>query len=111
MMRDIFRSAKNLTIRRGLTFAILTFIALGVITPVLAAQDEPRPDPAGIATGDKNNVVDAAGTPLVVAEPTDKNASDYADKKKADDHRPRIPLSCLTRLVMFAALCMPSAVA
>ena len=108
MMRDIFRSAKNLTIRRGLTFAILTFIALGVITPVLAAQDEPRPDPSGMVTKQRRR---RRRTPLVVAEPTDKNASDYADKKKADDHRPRIPLSCLTRLVMFAALCMPSAVA
>jgi len=51
MMRDIFRSAKNLTIRRGLTFAILTFIALGVITPVLAAQDGAQAGSVG--NGDK----------------------------------------------------------
>ena len=45
----------------------------------------PKPDPAGIATGDKSNVLDAAGNPFVVAEPTDKKAADYADKKKEYD--------------------------
>ena len=43
------------------------------------------PDPAGIATGDKTNVVDAGGNAFVVSEPTDKTAPDYAEKKKAFD--------------------------
>src|SRR5690242_3296229 len=43
------------------------------------------PDPAGIATGDKTNVVDAGGNAFVVSEPTDTTAPDYADKKKAFD--------------------------
>jgi hypothetical protein len=45
------------------------------------AQSAP-PDPAGIATGDKTNVADAAGNPFVVAEPTDKADPDYAAKRK-----------------------------
>ncbi len=45
----------------------------------------PKPDPSGIATGDKNTAVDAAGNPFVVAEPTDKTAPDYAANKKAFD--------------------------
>ena len=49
----------------------------------LAAQAQP--DPAGIATGDKTNVVDAAGNSFVVAEPTDTSDPDYAAKKKAFD--------------------------
>ncbi len=50
-----------------------------------AAPAGPQPDPAGIATGDKTNAVDAGGASFVAAEPTDTKASDYADKKKAFD--------------------------
>ena len=52
---------------------------------VSQAADEPQPDPAGIATGDKSNALDAAGNPFVVPEPTDKTDPDYAQKKKAFD--------------------------
>ena len=48
-------------------------------------QEEPKPDPAGIATGDKTTVVDAGGNAFVVAEPADKSAPNYADSKKASD--------------------------
>src|SRR5262249_16857235 len=44
------------------------------------ADDEPKPDPAGIATGDRNSAADPGGTAFVVAEPTDKSAADYAQK-------------------------------
>jgi Amt family ammonium transporter len=54
----------------------------------LCMADEPKPDPAGIATGDKTTAADAAGNPFVVAEPTDKNAPDYpAAKKNFDDYQ------------------------
>ena len=33
------------------------------------AADEPQPDPAGIATGDRTSVMDAGGNAFVVAEP------------------------------------------
>jgi len=77
MRRHTFRDASCLTV-----FAVAILVT--IFTSSLAAQ-EPKPDPAGIATGDKNNAVDAGGTPFVVAEPTDKAAPDYADKKKAFD--------------------------
>jgi hypothetical protein len=47
-----------------------------------AADDEPKPDPAGIATGDRTSVYDAGGTSFIVPEPTDKSAPDYGDKLK-----------------------------
>jgi hypothetical protein len=45
-------------------------------------QEAPKPDPAGLATGDRATAVDAGGNAFVVAEPTDKTAPDYAQKKK-----------------------------
>jgi Amt family ammonium transporter len=52
--------------------------------PQCLAQ-EPKPDPAGIVTGDKSAVVDAGGNSFVVSEPTDKTAPGYAAGKKAAD--------------------------
>src|SRR5713226_4240184 len=65
-------------------FAILLAVGLlaGLAIPCLA-EDGPKPDPSGTATGDKSAVVDAAGNPFVVPEPTDKTAPDYAAKMKA----------------------------
>src|SRR4029450_13965289 len=67
--------------------AVVAFFAnmLSGPVPVSLAADEPQPDPAGIATGDKTNAVDAAGNPFVVLEPTDPSDPDYAQKKKAFD--------------------------
>jgi hypothetical protein len=63
------------------SLSILMALGVMLLSPLrLAAQD-----PAGIATGDKSNVVDAGGNSFVVAEPMDKSAPDYADKKKAYD--------------------------
>jgi Amt family ammonium transporter len=63
------------------SLSILMALGVMMLSPLrLAAQD-----PAGIATGDKSNVVDAGGNSFVVAEPMDKSAPDYADKKKAYD--------------------------
>ena len=64
-------------------------LVLGVVLPmgaacVARAGDDPSPDPAGIATGDRNSAVDAAGTSFVVPEPADASAPDYA--QKAADH-------------------------
>jgi len=63
--------------------SLTMLLAFGImlLSPLrLGAQD-----PAGIATGDKSNVQDAGGNSFVVAEPMDKSAPDYADKKKAFD--------------------------
>lgn len=52
---------------------------------IVARADEPQPDPAGIATGDKTTTFDAGGNSFVVTEPTDKTAPDYDKNKKAFD--------------------------
>src|SRR6266480_147798 len=46
---------------------------------------EPKPDPAGVATGNKSSVIDAGGNSFAVSEPTDPKAADYAEKKQAYD--------------------------
>lgn len=70
---------------RLLRAALLAILLLGV-TSALYADEPPKPDPAGLATGDKTSVSDAGGTPFVTPMPTDKSASDYAKSKKdADD--------------------------
>src|SRR3984885_12592202 len=64
--------------------AIWIFAAL----TAFGLADDPKPDPAGTATGDKTTAVDAAGNPFVVPEPTDKTAPDYAkNKKDFDDYQ------------------------
>ncbi len=67
--------------------ALAAALALAVVGHggVCRADDQPNPDPAGIATGDKTSVSDAGGNAFVVTEPTDKTAADYVQKKKAFD--------------------------
>ena len=55
---------------------------LFVFATQVSAQEAPKSDPAGIATGDKSSAVDASGTAFVVSEPTDKSSPDYAKNKK-----------------------------
>ena len=62
---------------------LVASIFLGLLTPLLA--DDPKPDPAGIATGDKTNAVDGGGNAFMVTEPTDKTAPNYAQSKKDFD--------------------------
>ena len=65
---------------------IAILFAQSLVGPVIIARaDEPQPDPAGIATGDKTSTSDAGGNAFVVTEPTDKTAPDYAKNKKAFD--------------------------
>src|SRR5947209_7321780 len=65
----------------------MAWLAIGILfslwTPLMA--DDPKPDPAGIAIGDKTNAVDAGGTAFMVSEPTDPKAPDYAKAKKDFD--------------------------
>jgi Amt family ammonium transporter len=71
------------TRHKGLTILLAIATIAGSLTVCLA--DEPKPDPAGIVTGDKTTALDAGGNSFVVSEPTDKNDPDYAAKKKAFD--------------------------
>jgi ammonium transporter, Amt family len=73
---------------------IRALLLAGLVTALAApgfADDAPKPDPSGIATGDKTAVVDAAGNSFVVVEPTDKSAPDYpANKKAYDDYQAQV---------------------
>jgi len=82
-MRDaIPKRWRRLVARTTLaTVLILPVVGLGG----MSRADEPKPDPAGITTGDRTTVYDAGGNAFVVAEPSDPKAEDYADKKKAFD--------------------------
>jgi hypothetical protein len=65
--------------RQWLKVVLAIIVAHWLSGPViLAIADEPQPDPAGIATGDKTTTYDAGGNAFVVTEPTDKTAPDYA---------------------------------
>lgn len=59
------------------------FVALGAATCRPAHADS-KGDPGGYATGVKADAQDAAGA-IILTEPTDKAASDYAQKKAAFD--------------------------
>ncbi len=66
---------------RGSVLAVLAAsILMTCLTPLMA--DDPKPDPAGIATGDKSTAVDGGGTAFVVSEPTDKTSPTYAQGMK-----------------------------
>ena len=68
--------------RKWLSTIVLLAWCVLTLSGVASAQ---TPDPAGIATGDRTNAVDAGGNSFVVSEPTDKADPDYATKKKAFD--------------------------
>jgi ammonium transporter, Amt family len=74
---------KNRILTGLMTLLLVGSVFAGLLAP--AFGQGPKPDPAGVATGDRNNVVDASGTAFVVSEPTDTAAPDYAEKKKAYD--------------------------
>jgi Amt family ammonium transporter len=67
---------------RARAVAVLIACWLGAWPGLARAGEQPQPDPAGIATGDRAAVSDAAGNPFVVAAPTDKSAPDYAKSLK-----------------------------
>lgn len=70
------------TVRVFLSVSMLIACML-IIYP--ASAEEPKPDPAGIATGTKSDVLDAGGSSFVVSEPTDTKDPDYAKKKQEFD--------------------------
>jgi Amt family ammonium transporter len=69
----------------GIAAMLLAAAMLGGMSAPCFADQAPAPDPAGIATGDKTSVSDAAGNPFVPPAPTDTTAPDYAQKKKDFD--------------------------
>jgi len=74
-----------ITHRRYLRSALaVTGTCAFLLIPCLA-QTPPKPDPAGVATGDRTTVVDAGGNSFLVPEPTDKSAPGYEKAKKEYD--------------------------
>src|SRR5438046_4978333 len=72
--------------------ALAAMVGGGLV--IRARADEPKPDPAGTATGNASDVQDAGGTHFVVSEPAvlsddDKKDADkvkaYGEAKKAYD--------------------------
>ena len=75
---------KSLKRSVGTALAAAGILAL-FLTPCTAQTAPPKPDPAGIATGDKTNAVDGGGNSFVVSEPADKTAPTYQQAKKDFD--------------------------
>ena len=78
------RSLRPSLVCGGVMILLAAGFFAGLSTPSFA-DEVPKPDPSGIATGDKTNVVDAAGNPFVVVEPIDKTSPDYLKNKKDFD--------------------------
>ena len=73
------------SVARQLLTLLLGAATFSAETSLLRADEVPKPDPAGIATGDKTTAVDAAGNSFTVAAPADKNSPDYPKNKKDYD--------------------------
>ena len=84
MTKRAERQSLHRRLAGALAIILVVIVVLGTAA-VSFADDSSKPDPAGTATGDKTSVVDAAGNPFVVPEPTDKTAPDYAKAKKDFD--------------------------
>ena len=73
----------------GVRLALVAGTLSIVLTPGIA--QEPKPDPAGVVTGDRTTAVDAGGNAFAIPEPTDKKAPDYGQKKKDfDDYQSQV---------------------
>jgi len=70
---------------RAAAMLLALLATVGALSARGLADDTPKPDPAGTATGDRTSVLDAAGNPFMPTEPTDKSSPDYAANKKAFD--------------------------
>src|ERR1700722_8911029 len=91
MKKRADRSAVRLSLVSASAVIVLAAGVFACLATPCFADDGPKPDPSGIATGDKTVVVDAAGNPFVPLEPTDKAAPDYAANKKAfDDNQAQV---------------------
>jgi ammonium transporter, Amt family len=85
LRRKLSRSS---LVRKSFLAAVMLVGVLGMLAALgttCMADDAPKPDPSGTATGDRTAVIDAAGNPYAPVEPTDKTAPDYAANKKAFD--------------------------
>jgi len=74
-------------IMKWLSVLLLTLLVVGGLSTAWA-DDEPKPDPTGDKTGDRNTAFDAGGNAFMVSEPaklSDEDAKDPAKQKAYDD--------------------------
>ena len=73
--RDMNSLVRRFWRRSSLLSSLILLITIGLLMAGFALPSFAQtPDPAGVATGDKTNGLDAAGNPFVISEPMDKNA-------------------------------------
>jgi Amt family ammonium transporter len=65
----------------------MLFTALLASAAQVCRADEPKPDPAGIATGDKSTAADASATAFAVSQPTGDDAKNPAKVKAYNDFK------------------------
>jgi hypothetical protein len=82
-MRSVSCPQPNRWLVKAVTAMLFAQLLAGSV--IIARADEPQPDPAGIATGDKTSTFDAGSNSFMVTEPADKTAPDYNQNKKAFD--------------------------
>ncbi len=94
MTKRAYRRTLRLSFLWAGAAIFLTAGLFGGLSTRCFADDTPKPDPAGVATGDKTTAVDAAGNPFVVPKPTDKTSPDYLRTSKTSKiSKPRRPKS------------------
>jgi hypothetical protein len=71
--------------------AVLLAAGLLCLLPQGRADEGPKPDPAGIATGDKTTAVDAGGNSFAVPAPADKTSPDYPRTRRISTITSRRP--------------------
>src|SRR6476620_6805029 len=82
---EIHKSGERLMERKWeMSRRAVCIVALAACSVLLAPcyAEDPKPDPAGVATGDRSHAADAGGTSFVVSAPTDKSDPDCAKKQK-----------------------------
>jgi hypothetical protein len=66
--RRLHRSFLDRSLVSASVVVLVGAAMFAVLSTCSFADDGPKPDPAGVATGDKTTAVDAAGNPFVVPE-------------------------------------------
>lgn len=85
MTKPTGRHSMRLSLASAVIAVVLAAGLFAGLSSTCFADDAPKPDPSGVATGNKNDAVDGAGNLFAVPEPTDKSDPDYSAKKKAYD--------------------------
>lgn len=84
MFRSAIQHRRSVFSAFGVILAVMALLV--AVSCQVARADDPKPDPAGISTGDKSTVQDAGGNAFVPPSPADSDdAATKASKQKALD--------------------------